>query len=328
MSKQAVRLCMIGAGAHASAQIYPCFFQLNNVEIVANCDLDLERARSIGSQHGVHRHYQDWREMLTAENPDGVMLCIGDKAHASLSQEIMEAGYHVYVEKPHAPNLVASMEMLRASEVTQKICMGAYKKRYTPAFLKAREFYTKEEFGDICLVQGYRAMGGNNQVAGGFHWQWGCHMIDAMTWIGGPIKEVHAIKNEKDYRATCINLRYVNGAVGNLILASPGGNWEEVRVLGTGMNAVSVKDGLFCTAYQGNDPCGGFTPSFSASGNSSDLQGFRGEMQAFIDAIANGRKPDGDIRDLCHTAAIYEAIVRSIDSAQPERVEVLEAVGV
>ena len=321
MSKDPVRLCMIGAGGHASAQIYPCFYQLNNVEIVANCDLDLQRARSIGRQHGIAAHYDDWRTMLEREQPDGVMVCINDKMHARLAQDIMQAGCHVYVEKPHAPDVQSSLAMLHCSEATNKICMGAYKKRYTPAFLKARSIYSQETFGDICLVQGYRAMGGNNQQANGFHWQWGCHMIDAMTWIGGPIHSVHAIKNSSDYRASCINLSYASGAVGNLILASPGGNWEEVRVLGTGMNAVVVKDGLSCTAFQGNDPCDGFTPSFAASGNSSDLQGFRGEMQAFIDAISSGQKPDAAIQHIHHTVEIYEALTRSLASGEIEPVQ-------
>ena len=321
MSNQSVRLCMIGAGGHASKQMYPCFYQLKNVAIVANCDLDLERASRVGLQHGVSRQYSDWREMLNQEQPDGVMVCIGDTMHAQLAQDIMRAGYHVYVEKPHAPNAAASLAMLQCSEETGKLCMGAYKKRYTPAFLKAQQIYSQDSFGDICLVQAYRAMGGNDRQDGGFHWQWGCHIIDSMTWIGGPVQSVHAIKNKNDYRATCINLQYVSGAVGNLIMASPGGNWEEVRVLGSGMNAVSVKDGLSCTAYHGNDPSDGFTPSFAASGNSSDLQGFRGEMQAFIDAIQNAEKPEADISKIHHTAEIYEAIVRSLDSGAVEAVE-------
>ncbi|NRA36794.1 MAG: Gfo/Idh/MocA family oxidoreductase [Planctomycetes bacterium] len=325
MSTDTVRLCMIGAGAHASAQIYPCFYQLENVDIVANCDLDLQRAELIGKQHGVHKHYSDWKEMVAAENPDGVMICVGAQAHAALSVEIMQAGYHVMVEKPHAPSLEASKNMIAVSQATEKICMAAYKKRYTPAFLKAQEIFTADDFGDICLVQGYRAMGGNNQQNDAFHWAWGSHIIDAMVWIGGDIEKVHAIKNSSDYRATCINLNYASGAVGSLILASPGGNWEEIRVLGTGMNAVTIKDGFSCTAWQGNDPCDGFTPSFAASGNSSDLQGFRGEMQAFADAIANKETPDANIAVITHSMAVYEAIARSIASGQIEDVEKTEA---
>lgn len=321
MSENPVRLCMIGAGGHAAAQIYPCLYQLRGVAVLANCDLDLQRARRIGQQHGIQRHYADWREMLAVEEPDGVMVCVGDQTHAVLAQDIMRAACHVYVEKPHAPSLTASRDMLAVKEATGKICMGAYKKRYTPAFLRARAIYTASDFGEICLVQGYRAVGGSDKKDGAFHWQWGCHMIDAMCWIAGPIERVHAVKSHNDYRATCINLNYASGAVGNLILASPGGNWEEVRVLGHGMNAVTIKDGWSCTAWRGNDPCAGFTPSFAASGNSSDLQGFRGEMQAFIDAIATDTDPDGSIADLCHTVAVYEAIVRSITSGQPENVE-------
>ena len=314
-------LCMIGAGKHARSQIYPVFPQLKDTAVIANCDLVRERAVEVGSRFGIDKHYTDWREMCDTEKPGGVMVCINDRMHAELAQEIMRAGYHVFVEKPHADTLAASRAMLQTSRETGRICMAAYKKRHAPAYMKARQIMQSQEFGDPCFISCYRAVGGNDKKEGGFHWQWGCHVIDVIHWFLGPVKQLQVFKNSGDYRATSVNLEFVSGACGTLTLASPGGNWEEVTVLGRGMNAVKVKDGWICTAYRGNDPCDGYTPSFASSGNGSELMGFLGELQAFADACGSGIAPDGSIKQVTHTSAIHEAIVKAVESGKVEKVD-------
>ncbi|MNR22453.1 hypothetical protein D3C85_1394030 [compost metagenome] len=47
-----LKLCMIGAGRHASGNVYPSFSFIKGAEVVANCDLNLERAQTIGRQFG------------------------------------------------------------------------------------------------------------------------------------------------------------------------------------------------------------------------------------------------------------------------------------
>ncbi len=321
------KLCMIGAGKHARSQIYPVFPQLRGARVVANCDLIREKAAEVGGLFGIARHYTDWREMCDTEQPDGVMVCINDRMHAELAQEIMRAGHHVYVEKPHADSLAASRAMLEASCTTGRICMAAYKKRHAPAYLKARAAMRSEDFGDACFLSCYRAMGGNDKKEGGFLWEWGCHVTDLIHWLMGPVKQLQAFKTCGDYRATSVNLQFVSGACGTLTFASPGGNWEEVTVLGRGMNAARVKDGWLCTVYLGNDPCGGHTPSFASSGNGSALMGFLGEMQAFVDACGSGDPPDGRIAQVTHTSAIHEAIIRAIGSGRVEQVDREEGEG-
>lgn len=107
-----IRLGMIGAGKHATAQVYPCFARLEGADVVANCDLDLVRARAVGGRHGIARSYGNWKEMVAAENLNGVIVCISDRAHAELAPQIMEAGCHVLVENEprdgHHPSFCAS----------------------------------------------------------------------------------------------------------------------------------------------------------------------------------------------------------------------------
>src|SRR5262249_48958529 len=134
MTTSAIRLGMIGAGRHAAAQLHPLFNRLEGATLAAICDLDRARAESAERRHGA-AWYGDWREMAARERLDGVVVCVGSRAHAELAPELMRAGLHVLVEKPHAPSLAASRAMLAASRETGRLCLAAYKKRFTPAYL-------------------------------------------------------------------------------------------------------------------------------------------------------------------------------------------------
>ncbi len=316
MNDAPVRLCMIGAGEHASRNIYPNFYFLaGDAEVVANCDLELDKAREIGRRFGIRRHYTHFREMLEEEKPHGVMVCIGDRAHAELGVEIMRLAYHVYVEKPHAPSLEASREMLRASRDTARICMVAFKKRFAPAYVKAREAIQSKEFGRPTMIQLMRGKGGGPADSPGWLWQWGCHLTDLAPYLFGPVREVHAGKNADDWSAVTASLRFVNGAVGTITYCSPGANWEEIMAVGDGMKAVRVSNSIFMTRYRGNAPEGGHLPGFVAGYTDSAVEmGFVGELREFVAAIREGRQPESNIAHAAHTRALHDAIMESLEA--------------
>lgn len=323
MSDERVRLCMIGAGNHSSTNIYPYFhFLADRAEVVANGDLEIEKARGIGRKFGIERHYDDFHEMLEEEQPHGVMVCIGDKAHAELGVEIMRLGYHVYVEKPHAPSLEASCEMLETSRETGRICMVAFKKRFAPAYVQARKTIMSDEFGRPTMIQLMRGKGGSGSDAPGWLWQWGCHLTDLVPFLFGPVAEVQAYKTADDWSAVTANLRFVNAAVGTVTYCSPGGNWEEVVAVGEAMKAVKVSNSIRMTRYHGNAPDGAHLPSFVAGSTHSAVEmGFVGELQEFAAAIRDARQPESNIAHATHTRALHEAIMESLDAGASVEVE-------
>jgi predicted dehydrogenase len=316
---------MIGAGRHASSQLHPLFRRLDGATLAAVCDLDRPRAECAARALGAGAAYGDWREMAAAERLDGVVVCVGSRGHAELAPQLMRAGLHVLVEKPHAPSLAASRAMLEASRESGRLCLAAYKKRFTPAYVRALAAIRDPSFGDACYLSCYRAMGGNDQARPDYLWEWGCHAVDLVQWLLGPVSEVQAWRGERDWRAVTINLRFASGAVGNLAMVSPGGNWERLTVLGRGGAAVRVEDGLSCLVHRGNEPVGGFAPTATAAFDGAAITGFLGELQGFVDAIRGTRAPEADIASACHTIAIHEATLRSLAAGgAPQPVEAVE----
>jgi hypothetical protein len=68
-----LKTTFIGCGGHAQRNIYPTF-QYAPVDLVAVCDLDLNRAQGCARQFGARSFYSDHMEMLAREKPDLVFI--------------------------------------------------------------------------------------------------------------------------------------------------------------------------------------------------------------------------------------------------------------
>jgi len=97
-SERRVRLGLVGAGSHARRTLLPALAYLP-AELRGICDLDADLAQQTASQYGC-RPYGSLEEMAREESLDGVLLAAGPRAHPALAREALEAGLHVWMEKP------------------------------------------------------------------------------------------------------------------------------------------------------------------------------------------------------------------------------------
>ena len=323
--KNRVRLCMIGAGRHASRNIYPCFRLLKGMEVVANADLDEERARAAASLNGIPRSYTDYREMLEKEKPGGVIVCVGPDFHAKTAIELMQAGYHVYTEKPPAIDSEQFRQVLAVQRQTGRICMAAFKKRFAPCYVKAKALLEREDFGQPAVLSIVRTSGNYGDGDDPRSWYLldsAIHVVDLAAWLFGRIEEVHAMRGPASSYA--VNLKYANGAVGTLTLTdrmSYRRGWELVTMIGTGGVCAQVDNSVEMTAFHFDQPIAAHKPEFVAGSSNSLVElGFVGELQAFVDAARSGTMPDASAEETGHTMEILSAIRRSMAAGTPSQV--------
>ena len=86
-----------------------------NVEIVAVCDVDLNRMVEAKKKFPDARFYQDWRELLDKEdkNIDSVNVSTPDHMHAPIGVSAMQLGKHVYGQKPLAHEIYEVRRMTK-----------------------------------------------------------------------------------------------------------------------------------------------------------------------------------------------------------------------
>ena len=109
-----LNIASIGAGGKAASDIRGCA-QTEN--IVALCDVDDVRAKTIYTAFDKAPKYKDFRVMLDKEqnNIDAVIVTIPDHMHASAAIACMQRGKHVYVQKPLAHTIWENRQLAEAA---------------------------------------------------------------------------------------------------------------------------------------------------------------------------------------------------------------------
>ena len=105
----ATKVGIIGAGGMVSYHIQG--FKQAGAEITAIADLNEDAAKQIAGENEIPHVFSDVAEMLALEGLDAVSIIVPNKFHAPLAIQSLEAGKHVFCEKPPALNAAEVNEM-------------------------------------------------------------------------------------------------------------------------------------------------------------------------------------------------------------------------
>jgi predicted dehydrogenase len=96
-----LRVAIIGCGKIADSHAEQ-ICRIKDCEIVAVCDREGLMAQQLYERFPVKAHYQDVEVMLRETHPDVVHITTPPQSHFGLAKKCLDAGCHVYVEKPFA----------------------------------------------------------------------------------------------------------------------------------------------------------------------------------------------------------------------------------
>ncbi|MFA4029527.1 MAG: hypothetical protein GDYSWBUE_000554 [Candidatus Fervidibacterota bacterium] len=221
----AVRIGFIGSGGIARLHMQN-LSRIEDVELVAFCDVAIERAVECANQYG-GRAYDNHAEMFEKEELDAVYICIPPGAHSD--QEVMaaQAGVHIFVEKPIALTLDVAEKALNAIKSAGVINSVGYHFRYLDTTDIVRERLAEQTVG---MVLGYW-MGGlpgtpwwrRMEQSGGQIVEQTTHIFDLARYIVGEITHVcaaaalralHDVPNLNVPDVGAVLVWFENGAIG------------------------------------------------------------------------------------------------------------------
>ena len=90
---------IVGGGLHAHV-----YHHLPQAELIAVCDLNIERARKVAERYGAPYVYSDYSELLARDDISAVSIATPDFAHRAIAVAAAEAGKHILVEKAAGDN--------------------------------------------------------------------------------------------------------------------------------------------------------------------------------------------------------------------------------
>lgn len=228
MSK--LKFGLVGCGRIARKH-YEALTALEGAELAAVCDIDIERARSVGEKTG-RPYYSSYDEMLSKENIDVISILTPSGLHAQHTIDIVKKyNKHIVCEKPMALTLKDADRMIRICTKINAKLFVVKQNRYNLPVIKLREAMEEGRFGKLVLgtvrVRWSRdqkyydndSWRGKWSLDGGVFANQASHHIDLLEWMMGTPVSVSAMTATRlvniEVEDTGIaNIRFENGALG------------------------------------------------------------------------------------------------------------------
>lgn len=209
------RTALIGSGWWGT-NILRVAMKAGQSELVALADPDARQLRACQTEMGRFssdrpRLYRDYRELLQKEKPEIVIVATPDHWHALCCIAAVEAGAHVYVEKPISHTIGEGRAMVNAARRHNRVVQVGTHRRVSPHNVSANAFLKSGKAGKIGMVRAFVHYGGGP----------GQPTADAPTppeldwdlWCGpAPLRPFNPAIHPKGFR---LFLDYANGQLGD-----------------------------------------------------------------------------------------------------------------
>lgn len=323
-----LRVGIIGAGSHCYRNILPTMNYLP-VAVTAICDINAAAAQKTARQYANCSWYTSADTMYRQEDLDAVFISTGPQWHPGLSIEALQAGVHVWVEKPVAMRCTEVEEMIKHRG--DKVVVVGMKKAFMPVTEKAIEIVQSMKYGNLKTILAVYRMSipanGREVLEQRQFTDWlanAVHPLAFMMAVGGSVKSV-TTHCQADGHGICI-LEFRNGVIGNFHLASGAYPMETYSLFGDTWH-LDIHNNNRIELQRGIPFQYGKTTSFIAEGDESGAvvweaqnclatlenkalftQGFYAEMKYFCDCILEQKQPvKGSLEFALELMKVYEA---------------------
>lgn len=320
---------------------------------VAGCDLDAAKRNAAHDACPGLFVTESYEELLARPDVDIVAIYTPDALHATQIEMAMRAGKHVICTKPLINDTSAIPRLLETARMTGRRLQVGQSTRFYEPFQRQREAYERGQLGEVEVVDAHY----NHRMDWYYakspwtiedtHWAYLglSHPIDLARWYLGPLEEVHAVgtitslgkRHElKAPDAICVNLRARSGRIARVF-----GNYGfhelpkaraliECFLMGSEGSSLARYPDLRFSYHddRGVEIEEDYHHAMAGYYYRHELKGMHyGEFCNYTDYFASrilsGEPNSPDLLEGLETVLTMGAVVRSLETGQPVRVEPL-----
>lgn len=312
-----IKIGIIGAGYIGSVHA-GILARDERVQLTAIHDADHERAERLGRAHDA-RVAATSNEVI--ETCDAVYVTAPNTQHVSLTLAILDAGKHVFCEKPFAINISDAKSLFAKANGSKSLVQVGHNRRFAPVYATLKQLLSEKHVAHSAHVKMNRGellnpgWTGDPSVTGGFLYETPIHMFDMMRFLFGEIESLHAIGSKHEYSETddfSVLLKFTSGFHATLATAADA-SWlfpfERVEVFCHHATFVTREmESLVCsTNLEGH-----FTEQSMQQLPREEKWGYVQEDRAFIDAVSNGTEPLVTAADGLMSVELVNAVYESV----------------
>ncbi len=320
-----IQVGVIGAGLFAKALLLPALVKTSGIHLKGIATANGVTANHASQKYGFEYNTTDYRTLLDDKNIDAVMVLTRHSLHAKIVQEALDAGKHVFVEKPlcvDESELVQIVETYKRIENSLVLCVG-YNRRFSPSAIRLQSCFSNHQEP---LVMSFRV---NVGILPNEHWvnhstEGGgrivgelCHFVDLAQYFAGSLPSevfAHSVSSANQTRSSrddiSVHIKFDDGSIAAIVYTASGDrafSRERMEIFSQG--SVGVLEDFR-------------TMSFVANGKTKverwrnqDL-GYLAELDAFFLAVRNGQGPHIPIEHSISSSLATFRILESLTTGQ------------
>jgi len=338
MANRRLKVGLIGTGHIGRLHAEDLARRIPNADLLAVADVFVDAAKRCAERLGIPRAVADYHAILEDREMDAVVVCSPSDTHGQIIVEAAAVGKHVFCEKPidyHLAKIDAALAAVDQAGVKLQI---GFHRRFDPNFRRVKQAIEQSEIGQPMLlhiisrdpapppidyVKTYLQHGGSLFL------DMMIHDFDmARFLVGSEVEEIYALGGLPvsaqtaelgDLDTAVVTLRFANGVIATIdnCRRAVYGYDQRLEMFGSG-GSISVGNNFPNAAILSNGerisrdlPLHFFTERY--------VEAYTAEIQAFVDAILDGRPVEVTGQDGRAPVVMALAAQKSVRERRPVR---------
>lgn len=336
-----LKIGIIGAGRIGKVHLESISYHVKNATVTAMADPFMnEETEKLIRSYGVSKVTKDYKDILNDKDIDAVLVCSSTDTHAAISIEAINAGKHVFCEKPvdHSIKKIQAVADALKEHPDIKFQVG-FNRRFDHNFAAIRKAYDDGKIGEAHILKiTSRDPEPPNpayiKVSGGIFLDMTIHDFDMACFLtDSDVEELYvnsavlvdpAIGEQGDVDTAIITMKMANGAlavIDNSRKAAYGYDQRAELFGSKGMVATS-NDTVSSAVISNADGVTGEKPLFFFL--ERYMGSFSEEMRQFTEAVINDTEVPVGIHAGLQSVKIGLAARKSVEEHRPVKISEIQ----
>ncbi len=292
-------------------------------------------AQNLQQTYHAEKTTTSFEEVISDKEVSIVYLCTPNSQHAHQAVSALNAGKHLFVEKPLSVTVEECKQIVEAAKRSGKQVMVGHGARFSHIFETIHHLVHNGTLGEACFVEGdyihdlkpFLPLPGHDwwmepekegqlPIIGG-----ACHPLDLMRWIAGEIVEVFAFGANRNipsapwYDTVIASLKFASGAVGKCLVSCGAEIPYNMNFSYHGSKGSIQKNKLYLGGIPHVESFMELPIEIRAEDHTCSRQ-----LDHFLTCIKTGQKPLINATDGARSVAVCCAIAKSLETRRIEEV--------
>ncbi len=336
-----VTVGIIGAGRIGRVHVESICTKVGNAKIKALADPFMNEETELWAKKmGVEKTTKDYKEILADPEIDAVLICSSTDTHSPISVEAIQAGKHVFCEKPIDHDVAKIKEVIAALEKNQVKYQVGFNRRFDHNFEAVRDAVKAGRIGDTHIIKitsrdPEPPCADYVKVSGGMFLDMTIHDFDMVRFLAGcNATEVYveaavlvdpAIGEAGDVDTAVITLKMENGAIAVIDNSRQAvyGYDQRAEVFGSKGMVATGNDTASAAVISNVDGVTGEKPLHFFLERYMDA--YAKEIKCFIEAIENDSETPLGVEDGLQPVLMGLAAKKSLEEHRPVKISEISA---